>query len=82
MKSRDGGEHGFWRGHCRQTRARPEGRESRHSRRARFAERSADYQHVPVAALIGDTRSGGEQRSEVGRSAEVESKLGDDGFGR
>src|ERR1017187_5281216 len=82
MKSRYGGEHGFWRGHGRQARARPEGRESRHRRRARFAERSADYQHVSVAALVGDTRAGGEQGSEVGRGTEVESKLRDDGFGR
>ena len=82
MKGRNGCEHGFWRGDCRKTRARAERRKSRHCRRARFAERSADHQHVSVAALVGVTRSGREQRSEIEGSAQMKSELRDDGLRR
>ena len=82
MKGRYGREHGFWRGDCRKTRARSQRGKSRHRRRARFAERSANDQHVSVAAFVGVTRSGREQRSEIEGSTQMKSELRNDGFGR
>ena len=55
---------------------------SRHGCRSRFTERSTDYQHMSVAALVGVADSRGEEGSEVGWSAQVKSELGGDGFGR
>ena len=82
MKRSYGREHRQRRGYCRKPRARAERRESRHRRRARFAKRSADHEHMSVATFVAFARSGREQRSEVVGSAEMKSELGDDGFGR
>src|SRR5208337_745383 len=82
MKGGYGRERGFWRGYSRKTRACPERGKSGHRRSARLAERSADHQHVSVAAFVGITRSGRKQRSEIEGSTKLKSKLRDDGFRR
>src|ERR1022692_3342945 len=82
MKGRNGCEHGFWRGYCGKTRARSERGKSCHRCSARFAERSADDQHVSVAAFVGVTRSGREQRREIEGSTQMKSELRDGGLWR
>ncbi len=77
MKSSHGGQHRLRRGDRREPRARSQRGKSRHGRRTGFAQRSANYQHMPIAALIRFDRPRSKQCREIRRSAEMKSKLRD-----